>query len=124
MTLRRNMRTSFGSALLLLALSVACTVHVKDEEFCVDAGPDGATCFHSLSDAQRDVPKASWDIERFGQICETPQTFADWKSVIDSLCQNTGDCTYKQAAQVKKIKTQLGLINQRFQEITHDDRTK
>ncbi len=59
-------------------------------------GAEGASCFHTLSDEQRDVAKADWDKERFGQICETTDVFTNWKTAIDQLCQKTGACTYDQ----------------------------
>lgn len=73
-------------------------------------GPDGAACFHTLSKDSRDVKKADWDIERMGMICETTAVFTNFKEVIDSLCQNTGQCSYEvkqqEAAFFSKVKSQ------------------
>ncbi len=80
----------------LLPWAEGCTIPLKDNEFCADAGSAGAYCFHSLSKGQRHVEKVVWDTERFGQICETTATFANLKEVIETLCANTNQCTYQQ----------------------------
>lgn len=84
-------------------LLTSCTVPIKNSEFCADAGRLGATCFHLLSDEQRDIPKAKWDDDRFGMVCEKPTVFADWKSIIETFCQNTGKCTYAQQEAVNNL---------------------
>lgn len=67
---------------------------IVDHEFCSDIGSQGAICFHTLTEASRDIPKDQWDDERFGQICEKSDVFADWKSVIEKLCSVSKDCDY------------------------------
>ena len=83
-------------------LSACADVQVKDHEFCADMGADGATCAHTLTSATRDIDKANWDQLRFGMICESSDSFADWKAVIEQLCSVSGRCTYeeKQWAQI------------------------
>lgn len=72
------------------------SVQIKDEEFCGDQGELGATCFHTLTDETRDLSKADWDALRFGQVCSSAQTFADWKASILKLCKVSKACTYEQ----------------------------
>lgn len=94
---KRLMLILFTCGLLL----EACTVKVQDSEFCADLGALGATCFHLLSSAHRDLSPAQWQKIRFGQLCETADAFANLKAVIETLCQNSaGSCTYEQKQQV------------------------
>ncbi len=78
-----------------------CTIPLKDNRFYADAGPDGAYWFQSLSKGQGHLEKISWDVIRPGMICESTAVFANLKEVIETLCQNTNECTYDQLAQEK-----------------------
>lgn len=82
--------------LLTLTLLVSCSqVKIKDHEFCGDAGPYGASCFHTLTDESRDIEKEEWDRERFGMICTNAESFADWKESLLKLCKLAGKrCRY------------------------------
>lgn len=57
-------------------------------------GAQGATCFHTLSTAARDLSKAQWDAERFGQLCTQAKNFADLKALVEKLCNQSGRCDY------------------------------
>lgn len=92
MILRRSTLILFILGFLL----ESCTVKINDSEFCADLGALGATCFHLLSSTSRDIKKADWDKLRFGQICETTDVFANLKAAVESLCQNSGNCTFEQ----------------------------
>ncbi len=70
-------------------------VVITDQEWCGDMGPDGATCFHTLSSAERGLSKAEWDGYRFGQLCTTSKFFADNKKVIEQLCHSSGECSFE-----------------------------
>lgn len=89
-----------GIIVLLLAMTVlfsgCVSVDIPDSEWCGDMGVGGATCYHTLSPAQRDIPKAAWDVEREGMICTQSATFASWKGIIEKLCHETKDCNYQQ----------------------------
>lgn len=106
---KKSMLLLFVCGLLLSA----CTVKINDSEFCADIGSLGATCFQLLSDHRRDISKAQWDKLRFGQICETPDVFANLKSAIESLCQNTNNCTYEQKEQVAQFFTKVESIKKK-----------
>lgn len=80
----KNLKTSFA-LLFLLSLS-ACSLKIKDQEWCGDMGSEGATCFHTLTDETRDIPKDEWDNERFGQLCTSSDNFADLKKIILKVC--------------------------------------
>jgi hypothetical protein len=81
--------------LSVFLLSSCAKVQIKDSEWCGDLGQDGASCFNTLSDKQRDIAKAEWDKERFGMICTKAQTFADWQASILKLCKASKRCTYE-----------------------------
>lgn len=91
-----------------LLLTSCGTVQIQDWEWCGDLGSLGASCFHSLSDEQRDIPKDVWDNMRFGQICtadppdQMGATFADLKATIEKLCSVSGKCDYQTK---KKLET-------------------
>ena len=99
------MRILFICATLLLT---NCTnVVVKDSEWCADAGKLGASCWHTLNDKSRDIKKEDWDKERFGEVCATPQAFADMQAVIEIFCQNTGQCTEEAQTTVNRFMKHL-----------------
>ncbi len=70
-------------------------------------GKDGAACFHSSSDASRDIPKLQWDTERFGMVCTKSDTLASWKASIQKLCSQTKNCVFPKelAAFFNKVDT-------------------
>lgn len=80
----------------ILCLLVSCkSVVITDQEWCGDMGPDGATCFHTLSATERGLTKPEWDSDRFGMLCTKSNFFADNKGVIEKLCHETGDCDFQ-----------------------------
>lgn len=109
-----------GCHWVLLLVAGCATVGIQDHEFCADAGPNGASCFHSLSKDERRIYKEDWDRisippekptpeeleaykvvagrERFGQICTQPETFADIKGAVEKLCALTKKCIYQKEA--------------------------
>lgn len=94
-----NLRTVlvFSFALFLSSCSL---VRIKDGEWCGDIGPEGASCFHTLSDKKRDIPKDTWDLlaigpdHRFGKICTDQENFGEWSKAIQKLCRLTKACSY------------------------------
>jgi hypothetical protein len=81
--------------LFVSLLSSCARIPVKDSEWCGDLGSEGASCFNTLSDNQRDIPKDKWDEERVGMICTKSQTFADWQATILKLCKASKRCTFE-----------------------------
>lgn len=87
------------SGLIALFTVVGClSVTIPDSEWCGDLGQDGAACFHTLSVAERDIAKPSWDVEREGMICTQSATFASWKGIIEKLCHESSDCDYQKVS--------------------------
>lgn len=89
-------------SLLACALS-GCTVLIHDAEFCGDAGPLGASCFHLLTDDARDIAKPQWDTERFGMICTSGDNFANWKAELLKLCDGDKNCTFEMKNKIASV---------------------
>lgn len=87
-----NTKRNLLSLFILANLSGCAEVPIIDSEWVGDIGEDGGVAFHTLTDESRDIPKADWDLERFGMLCTKSETFADWKGVIEKLCRSTYRC--------------------------------
>jgi len=105
--MKQNKNSSVALALLLACGLSACgsRVRITDTEWCADVGASGASCFRTLSNISRDIPKAEWDEERFGQICSTADTFAEWKAALLKLCSDTGRCDYQTQEIIRRFET-------------------
>ncbi len=102
LTLKHVLLLSF--ALLIISSLTSCaSVHLKDAEWCADAGELGASCFNTLSDGGRDLDKAAWDTLRFGQVCTEAASFANWKAALLKFCRSTGACTYEVKKAAEKL---------------------
>jgi len=77
-------------------------------------GDLGASCSHTLSDQKRDIPKAEWDQERFGQLCATPDSFANWKASLIKLCKETKLCTFAEEKAIKAASKRIEKLEQRM----------
>lgn len=71
----------------------------------------GAACFRTLSDKEREIPKAQWDLDRMGMICTSSGTFAEWKKSILKLCEVSKLCTFE-------IKQEIISFNEKIEKIT------
>ena len=84
---------SFVSILVIL---VSCSsVKIENHEWCVLAGQDGAFCFHTLNNSERDITKEEWDALSPGWIAGSPEAFANLKIAVEQLCKETKKCTYE-----------------------------
>lgn len=98
----------------LFTLITSCaSVDVPDQEWCADLGADGASCFHTLSDAQRDIPKAQWDTERVGMLVTQSDNFAALKAIVLKLCGKTKLCKYDD------VKKQFEVVETRIHRAKH-----
>lgn len=90
--------------LLFIALSSAACgrVSVHDAEVCVDLGAAGGHCANTLTDGSRDIPKAAWDIDRFGWFCMRPIAFTSTETALDQLCNETTLCDYTAREALRK----------------------
>jgi len=70
-------------------------------------GEDGAYCFYTLSNDFRELDKAEWDKERFGQVCTKAETLAEWKANLLKLCKKTGLCTYETKKMISDFVTKM-----------------
>lgn len=57
-------------------------------------GSEGAVCDKFLTMAPRDIPKPSWDLERYGAFCMKAEDFTNIKIEIEKLCSMTA-CTWQ-----------------------------
>lgn len=73
------------TALVLLS-ACGTTVHVKEENFYTDKGPDGAVITHFFATDIKDISKPAWDSMREGMTCMSAQAIGDIKSEIEKLC--------------------------------------
>jgi hypothetical protein len=89
--------------LSVFALSACARVHIRDGEWCGDMGDVGASCFHTLTDATRDLDKPSWDAERFGMLCTKAENFAELKKAVLKLCKLSRDCTFDDVQAVQNF---------------------
>jgi hypothetical protein len=92
-SLKKTLKLSLISSLTLL-LSSCSSVDIKDNEWCVIAGIDGAYCFHTLSDKERDLTYDEWKFVSRGWLAGSPEAFANLKEAIDKLCSDA-KCNYE-----------------------------
>jgi hypothetical protein len=104
-------------AILFLFILIGCAkVSIKDAEWCGDAGDLGASCFHTLTEETRDIPKSEWDAERFGQVCTKAQTFKDMKVAIEGLCSvSTVRCSYEVEKILQHMEEQINALDEKIQ---------
>lgn len=67
-------------------------------------GDLGATCFTTLSNKERDIEKAQWDKDRFGQVCTPSESFAKIKATILKFCElNKKRCEFEAVQQAENF---------------------
>jgi hypothetical protein len=91
----KNLKKSFAVLSACAILNACAHVKINDAEWCADLGADGASCFHTLTDESRDLTREQWDQARFGQVCTSSDSFANWKAAILKFCSRTRLCTYQ-----------------------------
>lgn len=117
--LNKNLKTLYG-ILFALLISSCAQVQLKDAEWCADLGNDGASCFHTLSDSNRDIPKDVWDLQeigddhRYGKVCTSSDSLANWKEAIEKLCYLTKRCTYDAKKKIYQFSLNLQEIENRL----------
>ena len=100
------LRKSLTTLTLILFTSIisGCgQVVIKNTEWCVDRGDMGAVCFNTLNDNTRTMDKPTWDEYRFGNVCGTPQAFAELKKEIEQFCNQTNKCSYEQQQRIARV---------------------
>lgn len=104
----------------LLILSVlnlvSCTqIKIKNQEYCGDAGPLGATCFNTLTDDTRDLTPSEWDDVRFGMVCSKAEAYTENVAIIQKACRICKCCTYDAKKKIMKFKEQVMLFKNNHQ---------
>jgi hypothetical protein len=74
-------------------------------------GQYGAACFNTMDSDSRELSKYEWDKERFGQLCMTAETFADWKGVIEKLCSQSDRCRQEEEAAIEDFFSKVEEFN-------------
>lgn len=114
----KNSKRNLVILFVLNLLLVSCGhVVIKDQEYCGDAGPLGATCFTTLSNQTRDLTPSEWDELRFGQICTEASNYADNVAIIQKACRLCKCCTYDAKKQIMKFKEQVMLFKNNTQNL-------
>lgn len=89
------------SALSFVILTGCASVKIDDHEWCTIAGEDGAYCFHTISDKQRDLTKAEWESLSRGWLAGSPQAYGNLKTAVEQLCSETNKCKYEEVQAIK-----------------------
>lgn len=98
-----NLKRSFAPLLCLIILSSCARVKITDREFCADMGPDGASCFTTLTGTEREINPNDWEDYRLGMICSKADTFAEWKKAIAKLCRYSRRCTFETKKKINRF---------------------
>jgi hypothetical protein len=93
--------------MVALLLSGCIEVTIQDHTIYVDMGSLGAHSRTTLSNQSQDISKSQWDDMRIGMLCMTPDTYADWKEVIEKLCSKSNTCKYQITPTVKAVDTAI-----------------
>lgn len=101
--------TGMALLLLLLTASGCANVAIRNSRWYADVGSQGALWAETQTVNEGEVPQPVWDDMRFGMLCTSADTFADWKSVIEKLCSVSGKCTYEIRKQINQT---FGSLNQ------------
>lgn len=94
--------------LLLISFSLvlsACSVEIKNIEFCRDKGKLGAICAYWLNakETQRKIPLGEWNQKRLGMVCTSEKGMGNINAIIESACQNT-QCVEKIKELIQALK--------------------
>lgn len=82
----------------------ACSnkIQIPDIALKWDAGQKGAFVTHLVSATEVEIPKAQWDLERFGHACISSDDVSLVLAAIEKLCgELNGMCTYEQRKQIQ-----------------------
>lgn len=92
------------SGLFCLVLVGCSGVTIENHEWCVIAGNDGAYCFHTISEEERELTKSEWDAVSPGWIAGSPEAFGNLKTVVEQLCSDPKtNCSYEKIERMNKV---------------------
>lgn len=74
-------------------------------------GELGASCFKTHTEETRELSKAEWDKERFGQLCTPAESFTNFKTAIEKLCYMTKKCTFEEKKILKSMERKIESFN-------------
>lgn len=93
-----------------LCIFGCASVQISDNTVFADKGNLGSLEIHTMVDGVKAIDKASWDAMRFGMLCVSPETFAEWKKDIEVLCSYSGRCSYDHMNSFFKRVDDAGLV--------------
>lgn len=99
-----NRLTTLFAVITTAFLASACSLTVPNIEWCRDKGALGAHCAWTNEGTPRDIPKADWDHERFGQFCTKEDGFAKNQLFFEQACELVKNCD------IEKVKTKIAEI--------------
>ena len=65
-------------------------------EWCRDKGPLGGHCAWTYKGESSEIPKAEWDMKRFGMFCTSEQGFAANQLFFEQACEKTKGCNIEE----------------------------
>ena len=95
------------ACLFALSLASCGTIKIKDQVYCGDAGPLGATCFHTRNDETFDLDVQEWEENRYGMICTEASNYSDNIAIIQKACRACKCCTYDAKKQIFQFKEKI-----------------
>ena len=107
---------SFIAMAPLLLLDSCGQIQIHDEVVYGLRGHGlGAVEVHTLVPVEISITQAQWDAISTGMLCESAETFGDWKEEIEKLCSyHAGECT-------ELIQKKMQQIFDRIDNLDHDN---
>lgn len=88
----KRVMISFAAILTICLVSACARLTVPNIEVCRDKGALGAHCSFTNVDVTRDISRADWDNERFGQFCMNEKEFARNQLFFEQACELMKNC--------------------------------
>lgn len=82
-----------------------------NEEVCVTLPSGGAFCTYTMSDKERQIPKAEWEAMQLGRFSMSPESFGEYQKFIEQACE-IAKCTKKQKEARTLFLKKVGRLNE------------
>lgn len=81
------------------------SIRLSDHEWCGQLPDGSASCFHTFSEEERDIPREEWDALRLseGMICGRPDAYAEFKAALLKLCRISRRCSYADREAIRRF---------------------
>ena len=91
-----------SSAVVVVALTSCTQIQVKNSPWYGDKGSLGAHWVDLFDANTGDIPKAQWDVLRFGMVCSSADNLENLLTDIEKMCDTQQTCTIEQEAVLRK----------------------